>query len=285
VLNNIMRIYTNNNYRKIYEAHHGSIPVDENGKTYDVHHIDGNRSNNHISNLIALSIQDHYNLHYLQGDYNACKLIKLQRMCYTSQEISELNSKASKGKASVKDINGKVTRVSVNDPRILSGELVGSTKGKTVVKDNQGNILQVASNDPRILSGELVGSTKGLSLVKDNQGNILQVASNDHRILSGELVGINRGLKMKTSTCIHCGITGSGGNMVRYHHNNCDRNIISPRYNPDKKIPKKKEKPIFVDGVIYKSLTEASNKLKINLFTLSYRARAKTFKNIFYIKE
>ena len=33
-------------YRKIYEQHHGPIPIDESGRTYDIHHIDGNHFNN-----------------------------------------------------------------------------------------------------------------------------------------------------------------------------------------------------------------------------------------------
>jgi hypothetical protein len=38
-----MCIYcTTNNYRKIYENHNGIIPKDSDGRTYEIHHIDGN---------------------------------------------------------------------------------------------------------------------------------------------------------------------------------------------------------------------------------------------------
>ena len=30
-------------YRKIYEAHYGPIPKDSDGKTYEIHHLDGIR--------------------------------------------------------------------------------------------------------------------------------------------------------------------------------------------------------------------------------------------------
>jgi hypothetical protein len=33
-------------YRKIYEQNFGPIPKDGDGRSYDVHHIDGNRNNN-----------------------------------------------------------------------------------------------------------------------------------------------------------------------------------------------------------------------------------------------
>lgn len=64
-------------YRKIYENHVGSIPKDESGRTYDIHHVDGNRENNDPINLIAVSILEHYDIHQTQGDHgNNCKSIK-----------------------------------------------------------------------------------------------------------------------------------------------------------------------------------------------------------------
>jgi len=59
-------------YRKVYETFYGPIPKDQDGRSYDIHHIDGDKTNNSILNLVALSIQDHYDVHYIQGDYGAC---------------------------------------------------------------------------------------------------------------------------------------------------------------------------------------------------------------------
>lgn len=33
-------------YRKIYKDYYECIPTDETGRTFDIHHIDGNRNNN-----------------------------------------------------------------------------------------------------------------------------------------------------------------------------------------------------------------------------------------------
>lgn len=90
-----MSIYSNNNYRKIYEQHYGPIPKDDNGRSYEIHHIDGNHYNNDISNLKCVSIQEHYNIHYSQGDYKACLLIS-RAMTISLEEKSKLASLAAK---------------------------------------------------------------------------------------------------------------------------------------------------------------------------------------------
>ena len=59
---------TSMHYRDIWKKHYGEIPKDENGLTYEIHHIDGNRSNNGIENLELLSIEEHYHKHKEQGD-------------------------------------------------------------------------------------------------------------------------------------------------------------------------------------------------------------------------
>ena len=79
-------------YRKIYESHYGPIPSDEYGRGYEVHHIDGNRKNNDPTNLIALSIQEHYEIHYQQEDWGACNLIA-KHLRLSNAERSDLARK------------------------------------------------------------------------------------------------------------------------------------------------------------------------------------------------
>lgn len=91
-----MTIYQNKskrvNYRKLWESHHEMIiPKDEFGRTYDIHHVDGNRNNNSIENLIAVSIQEHYDIHYSQGDWGACAKIAI-KMKMSPEIISSLSS-------------------------------------------------------------------------------------------------------------------------------------------------------------------------------------------------
>jgi transposase-like protein len=76
-------------YRKIYEQHYGEIPKDENGRTYEIHHIDGDATNNDPANLKAVSIQEHYDIHYDQGDWAACLRISA-RMKISPEEKTKL---------------------------------------------------------------------------------------------------------------------------------------------------------------------------------------------------
>ena len=85
-----MCIYCGTQYhRLIYENHYGSIPVDEDGRSYEIHHIDGNHNNNSPENLHCVSIKEHYDIHFKQGDLKAC-LIMSQRMKLTPAEKSRL---------------------------------------------------------------------------------------------------------------------------------------------------------------------------------------------------
>jgi len=52
--------------------------MDEQGRPFDIHHIDGDHFNDAIENLMALSIWDHYMVHKRQGDYGACMAIGLR---------------------------------------------------------------------------------------------------------------------------------------------------------------------------------------------------------------
>lgn len=79
------------NYRKIWEQNFGEIPKDSEGRSYEIHHKDGNRENNNTDNLICISIQEHYDIHYNQGDYGACVMIA-KRMSLPSDHLSKIQT-------------------------------------------------------------------------------------------------------------------------------------------------------------------------------------------------
>lgn len=84
-------------HQQIYINHYNEIPNDENGCKYHIHHIDGNHSNNNIQNLIALSVQEHYDIHYKQKDWNACHRLSW-RLNLSNEEISNLSRKAAQNR-------------------------------------------------------------------------------------------------------------------------------------------------------------------------------------------
>lgn len=80
-------------YKSVYEQHYGSIPRESNGRAYDIHHIDGDYTNNDPKNLIAVTIQEHFNIHYVQDDWKACHGL-IARMDLSPEMKSEVARKS-----------------------------------------------------------------------------------------------------------------------------------------------------------------------------------------------
>ena len=78
-----------NKHRRVWVKHNGPIPKDDTGRSMEIHHIDGNHANNDISNLMLVTLDEHYEIHRAQGDYAACYLMAVQRMNKSPEEISE----------------------------------------------------------------------------------------------------------------------------------------------------------------------------------------------------
>jgi len=53
--------------RSIYEAAWGPVPRYTNGQAYDIHHRDGDRSNNDLYNLISLTKSEHLRIRLALG--------------------------------------------------------------------------------------------------------------------------------------------------------------------------------------------------------------------------
>lgn len=124
-------------HRKIYTKHFGTIP---NG--FDIHHIDGNHSNNDPSNLKAVSLQEHYDIHYSQGDYAAALRIA-QRMGLSKEQKSKLASMAAT-KANLEGKCGfKLGHAS------WAGK-VGGKKGGKYAKENRTGIFALSPEQDRL---------------------------------------------------------------------------------------------------------------------------------------
>ena len=80
--------------RRIWRKHNGPIPVDENGVSFDIHHRDGDWHNNAPENLQALSVLEHYRVHFAQGDWAAAWYIS-KRLTLTAADYEEIRRKIS----------------------------------------------------------------------------------------------------------------------------------------------------------------------------------------------
>lgn len=195
-------------YRKIYEGHYGPIPKDNNGRSFDVHHIDGNRNNNTPNNLIALSITDHFDLHKKQGDWAAC-LLFAERLKLTAEERSILASKSN------------IDRVNNKSHPFLGGEIQRTTNA-TRIENKTHNFLTdnpvTNTNKKRLLNGTH-------HFIGDSNPSVQKVRNGTHHFIGGNAV-VNQIANGKhtsqiKSTCPHCQKTVSVNMFGRWHGDKC----------------------------------------------------------------
>lgn len=208
-----MSIYTKRiNYRKIYENHYGTIPVDSEGRKYDIHHIDGDYTNNDPTNLIAVSLQEHYNIHWKQGQWTACLLIS-RRMKITPKEKSRLISLSNK------------ERVKNGTHNFLDGAKSRENRKREVangthhfVGDTNPTYARLRDGTHHFLGGEMQSRT-----VRE------RVQNGTHHLLGGEIQKRTAKKKMedgthhllKTYVCPYCKKEGQAMIMARWHGDNC----------------------------------------------------------------
>lgn len=208
------------NYRKLYMKHYGPIPVDEFGRTYDIHHIDGNRRNNDITNLKALTIQEHYDIHYSQGDWAACVRIA-QKMKLNPEKISELVSNQQKERVS----NGTHHWLGGESQRIRMRRLVSEGTHHFCDSEFQSKINKIRyKNGTGNFSSEL---SKKITRERMDNGThhfigksnpvYKQLANGTHPL---------KNYKHQTKTCPVCQKTMLHGNYVRWNHGEqCSRGM------------------------------------------------------------
>jgi len=226
-----MTIYSSSNYRKIYEQHYGPIPKDSDGRTYEIHHIDGDRTNNDPANLKCVTIQEHYDIHYSQGDYAACLRLS-GRMSLTGEERSELARLSS---------NKRVAEGRHN----LTKRPDGSSQSGDRVKDGTHHLLggeiqrrEVAEGRHHLLGGEIQRRANA-KRVAEGTHNFVGPELNRRRLDDGTHHWLKPDFKEKCSklirdrnaaglgpnnikkTCDHCGKTLGLPNYKQWHGDNC----------------------------------------------------------------
>lgn len=168
-------------YRKIYEQQYGEIPKDSDGRSYDIHHIDGNHKNDSPDNLKAVTIQEHYNIHYAQGDWYACLRIA-EKMKLSPEEISKLAKKNSRKR----------------------------------LADGSHNLLKRSDGSSHASDRVVAGTHHFLTDNPNANGKISKklIVEKKHNFIT------NHPNKIKVK-CPYCLLIGGETNMHRWHFDNC----------------------------------------------------------------
>ena len=179
-------------HRKVWHDHYGDIPLDENGVTFEIHHINSDHNDNRIDNLLCLSIEDHYQLHYEQGDYYACASL-LKRIKH--------NVDVFEGKQS------DLIYAKENHPMYGKNH---SEEARSKISKNHSNVK--GDNNPMFGRSHSEESIRKMKEGKKGQGL---------GIPKSEETKLRMSQAVKHKTCPHCGKTAKGNSMFRWHFDNC----------------------------------------------------------------
>jgi hypothetical protein len=243
------------NYRKIYEQHNGPIPKEKNGRSYQIHHIDGNHSNNDPLNLKCVTIQEHYDIHYVQKDWGACLLIS-GTLLISPKEKSNLARKFQLQRVEAgthhwlgPKSNNK--RVSDGTHHFLGGELQRINNNKLVKEGKHPWLsgetqrktqLKKVEEGTHNFSGGDISRKNALKRVSNGTHHFLgdgqfqrsvqqkHIANGTHHFLDKEAASLrNKKLLAEGKhhsqvkwNCPHCNREGLGkSNYTRYHGDRC----------------------------------------------------------------
>lgn len=144
-------------HRKIWEETYGLIPKDDDGRSYEIHHVNGNHSDNRLQNLKCVTIKEHFKIHLDQKDWGAAAAVA-KRMGVSVEFQKELNSLAGK--------QAKDLKLGWFDPELKEYFRQGSIKGGKAHRGMRwfnNEISSIKSFEPPDETwklGRLVGKTK-----------------------------------------------------------------------------------------------------------------------------
>lgn len=191
----------NRTHIRVWMSVHGKIPKDEDGRSYEIHHIDGNPLNNSIDNLLCLSIKQHYELHVSQKDYGGAFLIA-NRMKTPPSDIAEIASKAMK----IRVLMGTHNFLDPNFNRSIDhniGHVVAiDTRTNTTVRITK---IEFDTNDFYVG----VNTGRKQKSIHTNRGKN-----------KGKTWSI-KNKEVPNKQCKYCSFVGRGSHVSRFHNERC----------------------------------------------------------------
>lgn len=188
------------NHRKIWIKAFGEIPKDKFGRSYHIHHIDGNPNNNDLSNLSCVSAQKHYEIHKSQGDFGAAFLLINNHLDISAEERSFIISKANE--ARWKNYSDTERKHIINKNRKTNIETWSSSE----LREQSGKAIKLA-HSKRTKEQKLQESLLRSASAKNAWKTDSYKAHREH--MSNKVV------------CPHCGKEGQKAAMSRYHFDRC----------------------------------------------------------------
>ena len=195
------------NYRKLWKNVFGEIPKDENGISFEIHHKDGNHENNELSNLMCVSISEHFFIHLSQGDFPAAARI-LSKIKTIYQNLETFNLTPS-------DLAQYMVKNKIGVWSVESKNKALETKRKKQVGFCYNFDYQSA--------GGKIGGPVGIKITHNGTG----IYSKQHQSIAGKIGGsksgkLNLGKPKPKIICPHCGKIGGGQALMnRWHFDNC----------------------------------------------------------------
>lgn len=198
-------------YRDIWKDSFGKIPKDQDGISYEIHHIDGDRQNNNLSNLKCVSIEEHFQIHLAQGDLSAAMRILTK--------IQKLKSNLDLG----------ITPTSLAQYMMSNGLGVWSEESKQKALETKRRTKKGFCHNPELQSkagkiGGKIGGSKSQTTLKELEMNFYSKEfQSDMGKRGGAIAGkMQKGREKPKVACPHCGKTGGGQALMnRWHFDNC----------------------------------------------------------------
>lgn len=201
------------NYRKLWTQNFGPIPFDENGVRYEIHHIDGNRSHDVLTNFACISIKEHFQIHHDQGDWAAAARIL--------QKIKNIEL--------LKEIGFTPSTFAQYMAKNNLGVYSKESKEKSIQTRRKLQTGYCHNKNDMSAGGKKGGPIGGKLAVATHKRNGTGIYSKDHQSKAGKAGGrivgkMQKGISKPLVICPHCGKTGGGQALMnRWHFGNCSQ--------------------------------------------------------------
>jgi hypothetical protein len=230
-----MKVFKEGRHRAAYAFYHGiavkDFPKDSQGRSFEVHHVDGNRANNTKDNLILVSIAEHYAIHEFQQDWGACARMAhrmglspkdTSRLCSLAQ-LKRFSNPAEREKAS---LGMKGRKANENQRKALNrtGKKSSAEHRAKISIANTGKKRseeQLEAMRQRKLGTKASEATKlKMSLARKGKPIIWNL-QNQTPEANAKRSATMKAVKWETHTCPHCQTVGKSNAMKRWHFDNC----------------------------------------------------------------